>query len=222
MLVLKNIVKIYNAQKTNEVRALRGVDLEIQDGEMLAIMGSSGSGKSTLLHILGCLDRDFEGEYILNGKNVKQLSQKELALIRNNEIGIVLQNFGLIENMSAADNIAVPWYIGREKDKKLNKKITELAEKLGIEDKLKTDISELSGGQKQRVAIARALIKTPKLILADEPTGALDKENSGQITEILEELNAEGYTIVIVTHDPEVAGRCQRVVRISDGRVEGK
>lgn len=222
MLILKNIVKTYNAQKSNEVRALRGVDLEIKDGEMLAIMGASGSGKSTLLHILGCLDRDFEGEYILNGKNVKQLSQKELAVIRNNEIGIVLQNFGLIENMSVADNIAVPWYIGREKDKKINKKITELAEKLGIEDKQKTDISELSGGQKQRVAIARALIKSPKLILADEPTGALDKENSRQITEILAGLNAEGYTIVIVTHDPEVAGRCQRVVRISDGRVEGK
>ncbi len=222
MLILKNIVKIYNAQKTNEVRALRGVDLEIKDGEILAIMGASGSGKSTLLHILGCLDRDFEGEYILNGKNIKQLSQKELAMIRNNEIGIVLQNFGLIENMSVADNIAVPWYIGREKDKELSKKTAELAEKLGIEDKLKTDISELSGGQKQRVAIARALIKTPKLILADEPTGALDKENSGQITEILAGLNAEGYTIVIVTHDPEVAGRCQSVVRISDGRVEGK
>ena len=222
MIKLVNLIKTYNAQKSSEVRALRGINLEIKSGEMLAITGASGSGKSTLLHILGCLDRDFEGDYYLDGKNIKQLSQKELARIRNNEIGIVLQNFGLIDNMTVYDNIAVPWYIGKEKDKELNKKIAELAEKLGIEDKLKTDISELSGGQKQRVAIARALIKSPKIILADEPTGALDKENSRQIIKIFADLNSEGFTVVIVTHDPEVAGSCQRVVRIEDGEVEGK
>ena len=219
MLILKDIKRAFNKGKDSEVRALRGVDLEISDGEMLAIMGASGSGKSTLLHILGCLDRDFEGEYIIDGKDVKGLSQKELAELRNEDIGIVLQNFGLIENMSVADNIAVPYYIGKGKGKELSKKVEELAEKLGIADKLKTDISELSGGQKQRVAIARALIKSPKIILADEPTGALDKENSRQIAEILAGLNSEGFTVVIVTHDPEVAGKCRRTVVISDGAI---
>ena len=219
MLILKDVKRTFNKGKDSEVRALRGVDFEISDGEMLAIMGASGSGKSTLLHILGCLDRDFEGEYILDGKDVKGLSQKELAELRNEDIGIVLQNFGLIENMSVADNIAVPYYIGKGKGKELGKKVEELAEKLGIADKLKTDISELSGGQKQRVAIARALIKSPKIILADEPTGALDKENSRQITEILTNLNSEGFTVVIVTHDPEVAGKCHRTVVISDGAI---
>ena len=226
MLILKDVKRTFNKGKDSEVRALRGVDLEISDGEMLAIMGASGSGKSTLLHILGCLDRNFEGEYIIDGKDVKGLSQKELAELRNEDIGIVLQNFGLIENMSVADNIymgvdniAVPYYIGKGKGKELSKKVEELAEKLGIADKLKADISELSGGQKQRVAIARALIKSPKIILADEPTGALDKENSRQIAEILAGLNSEGFTVVIVTHDPEVAEKCRRTVVISDGAI---
>lgn len=221
MLILKDIKRTFNPGKDSEVRALRGVDLEISDGEMLAIMGASGSGKSTLLHILGCLDRDFEGEYILNGRNVRELSQKELSDIRNRELGIVLQNFGLIDNMSVRDNIAVPCYIGKGNGSDLGKKIEALAEKLGISDKLRTDVSELSGGQKQRVAIARALIRSPKIILADEPTGALDKENSRQITEILSALNAEGYTVIIVTHDPEVAQMCHRIIRISDGRIVG-
>ncbi len=217
MLILKDVKRTFNPGKPNEVRALRGVNLEIADGEMLAIMGASGSGKSTLLHILGCLDDGFDGEYSLSGKSVHALSRRELAEIRNSELGVVLQNFGLIENMSVADNIAVPSYIGRGTDKELNKKIAALAEKLGIADKLKTDVSELSGGQKQRVAIARALIKSPKIILADEPTGALDRENSRQIVAILSELNAEGYTVVIVTHDPGVAQKCHRTVNISDG-----
>lgn len=219
MLVLKDVKRTFNPGKSSEVRALRGVSLDISDGDTLAIMGASGSGKSTLLHILGCLDLGFDGEYFLNGKNVKELSQKMLAEIRNSEIGIVLQNFGLIENMTVADNIAVPCYIGKGKDKELSNRIMALAEKLGISDKLKTDISELSGGQKQRAAIARALIKSPKIILADEPTGALDKENSRQITEILASLGDEGYTVVVVTHDPDVAKMCSRTVRISDGMI---
>lgn len=219
MLVLKDVKRTFNPGKSSEVRALRGVSLDISDGDTLAIMGASGSGKSTLLHILGCLDLGFDGEYFLNGKNVKELSQKMLAEIRNSEIGIVLQNFGLIENMTVADNIAVPCYIGKGKDKELSNRIMALAEKLGISDKLKTDVSELSGGQKQRAAIARALIKSPKIILADEPTGALDKENSRQITEILASLGDEGYTVVVVTHDPDVAKMCSRTVRISDGMI---
>ena len=219
MLVLKDVKRTFNPGKSSEVRALRGVSLDISDGDTLAIMGASGSGKSTLLHILGCLDLGFDGEYFLNGKNVKELSQKMLAEIRNSEIGIVLQNFGLIENMTVADNIAVPCYIGKGKDKELSNRIMALAEKLGISDKLKTDVSELSGGQKQRAAIARALIKSPKIILADEPTGALDKENSRQITEILASLGDEGYTVVVVTHDPDVAKMCSRTVKISDGMI---
>lgn len=219
-ILLKNIKKTFNAGKDSEVRALRGVDLEIHDGDMVAIIGASGSGKSTLLHILGCLDTDYEGEYILNGRDVKSMSQKELANLRNNEIGIVLQNFGLIQNMSVYDNIAVPCYIGEKINKKdLNAEIESLMERMGISGKRNADISELSGGQKQRTAIARALIKNPKIILADEPTGALDKSTSKQIVELLSELHDNGYTVVIVTHDPEVAARCQRIIEISDGKI---
>lgn len=219
-IVLNNIKRAFIPGKDSEVRALRGVNLEIKDGEMLAIMGASGSGKSTLLHILGCLDSGFEGEYILNGKDIKSLTQKELADLRNNQVGIVLQNFGLINNMTVRDNIAVPCYLGGKiKSGELSEKIRSLAERLGIRDKLRADISELSGGQKQRTAIARALIKSPKIILADEPTGALDKATSQEIVRLLKDLNSEGYTIIIVTHDPEVAKSCQKTVIIEDGRI---
>lgn len=219
-IILKEVKKTYNQGKDSEVRALRGINLEISDGEMAAIIGASGSGKSTLLHILGCLDNDFEGEYILNGMNIKSLSGKELAGLRNKEIGIVLQNFGLIQSMSVYDNIAVPWYLGEKISKKdLDIIIENIMERIGISDKRNVDVSELSGGQKQRTAIARALIKNPKIILADEPTGALDKSTAKQIVELLSELHDDGYTVVIVTHDPEVAARCQRIIEISDGKI---
>ncbi len=216
-IVTKNIHKTYNAGKGSEVRALNGINLEIRDGEMLAIMGKSGSGKSTLLKILGCIDTDFEGEYLLSGVDVSTLSPNQLAKIRNKEIGIVLQNFGLIPNMSVYDNVRVPICLGGKYDKKAtDERIAGILKSLQIEDKRDTDISELSGGQQQRTAIARALVNQPKIILADEPTGALDKTTAQDIMEIFAKLNAAGITIIIATHDPDVAYRCTRVVRVMD------
>ncbi|MCD7889500.1 MAG: ABC transporter ATP-binding protein [Oscillospiraceae bacterium] len=220
-IAIKNIHKTYNAGKGSEVKALNGISLEINDGEMLAIMGKSGSGKSTLLKILGCADTDFEGEYLLNGANVRTLSTKQLAKIRNKEIGIVLQNFGLIPNMSVYDNVRVPVCLGGKHDKKAtDERIAGLLKSLQIEDKRDTDISELSGGQQQRTAIARALVNQPKIILADEPTGALDKTTASDIMDVFGKLNEQGITIVIVTHDNATAQKCDRVVLIEDGKIK--
>ncbi len=220
-IIVKNIHKIYNVGKGSEVKALNGISLEIKDGEMLAIMGKSGSGKSTLLKILGCADTDFEGEYFLNGIDVRTLSSGQLAKIRNKEIGIVMQNFGLIPNMSVYDNVRVPVCLGGKYDKKAtDKRIEGLLKSLQIEDKRDTDISELSGGQQQRTAIARALVNQPKIILADEPTGALDKTTASNIMDIFRRLNEEGITVVIVTHDEETAKKCSRVVLIEDGKIK--
>ncbi|MCD7732606.1 MAG: ABC transporter ATP-binding protein [Oscillospiraceae bacterium] len=220
-IVIKNIHKTYNAGKGSEVKALNGIDLEIRDGEMLAIMGKSGSGKSTLLKVLGCADTDFDGEYLLNGVDIRTLSQDQLAKIRNKEIGIVLQNFGLIPNVSVYDNVRVPVCLGGKYDKKAtDERIAGLLKSLQIEDKRDTDISELSGGQQQRTAIARALVNQPKIILADEPTGALDKTTASDIMDVFRRLNAEGISVVIVTHDEETAQKCDRVVLIEDGKIK--
>ncbi|MCD7846791.1 MAG: ABC transporter ATP-binding protein [Oscillospiraceae bacterium] len=220
-IVIKNIHKTYNAGKGSEVKALNGISLEINDGEMLAIMGKSGSGKSTLLKILGCTDTNFEGEYLLNGVNVRTLSPNQLAKIRNKEIGIVLQNFGLIPNMSVYDNIRVPVCLGGKYNKNAtDERIAWLLKSLQIEDKRDTDISELSGGQQQRTAIARALVNQPKIILADEPTGALDKATANDIMDVFGKLNEQGITIVIVTHDNATAQKCSRVVLIEDGEIK--
>ena len=222
-IIVKNIHKTYNAGKGSEVKALNGISLEINDGEMLAIMGKSGSGKSTLLKILGCADTDFDGEYLLNGVDVRTLSPNQLARIRNKEIGIVLQNFGLIPNMSVYDNVRVPVCLGGKYDKKAtDERITGLLKSLQIEDKRDTDISELSGGQQQRTAIARTLVNHPKIILADEPTGALDKATANDIMNVFQSLNKEGITIVIVTHDEITAQKCSRVVFIEDGKIKDK
>jgi len=220
-IVIKDIHKTYNTGRGSEVKALNGIDLEIQDGEMLAIMGKSGSGKSTLLKILGCADTNFEGEYLLNGVDVKTLTPNQLARIRNKEIGIVLQNFGLIPNMSVYDNVRVPVCLGGKYNKKAtDERIMELLKSLQIEDKRETDISELSGGQQQRTAIARALVNQPKVILADEPTGALDKATANDIMAIFQRLNAKGITVVVVTHDEATAQKCGRVVLIEDGKIK--
>ncbi len=218
---IDNLEKTYNKNTDGAVHALNGVSLAIEAGEMIAIVGTSGSGKSTLLHILACLDKDFEGSYLLEDEKIKTLSASKLAKIRNHKIGIVLQNFGLIYDMTVFDNVAMPVYLSGERynSKQLRQKVENLLSELGISDKIDTKASQLSGGQKQRVAIARALINDLALLLADEPTGALDKNTSEEIVEILSKLNGSGRTVVLVTHDMEVAAKCKRVITISDGRI---
>ncbi len=221
LITLKNLDKTYNKGTDGSVQALNDLSLSIDHGDMIAIVGASGSGKSTLLHILACLDQDFGGSYQLDGTDIHTLSAPQLAKIRNHQVGIVLQNFGLIHDMSVFDNVALPIYLSGERynAKQLHQKVKSLITELGIEKKIHTKTSQLSGGQKQRVAIARALINNPSLILADEPTGALDKKTSEEIMDILVNLNSSGRTIVLVTHDMNVAAKCKQIITISDGKI---
>lgn len=213
--------KVYNKGTDAAVHALQGVSLSIESGEMIAIVGTSGSGKSTLLHILSCLDSDYNGQYMFDGDNIQDLSEKQRSVVRNKKIGIVLQNFGLIYDISVFDNVAMPIYLSGERysQKELRNRVRELLKELGILDKINVRVSQLSGGQKQRVAIARALINNPFLILADEPTGALDKSTSKEIMDVLCSLNDAGRTIVLVTHDLDIASRCKRVITMLDGQI---
>lgn len=216
---LKEISKIYNPGKSSEVKALRGVDVTIEEGEWVSIMGKSGSGKSTLLHIMGLVDRYTAGSYCFDGVCVDKLSQNKVADLRREKVGFVLQDFGLIWNMSVMDNIATPLYIAKEKKNMIRERVIRIARELEIEDLLKKKAKELSGGQCQRVAIARALITEPKVIFADEPTGALDRENAKNIMEIFQKIHARGTTIVMVTHDEEVSRMAGREIVISDGQI---
>ena len=218
MIKLENIYKTYNLGKSNAFTALKGVNLTINDGEMVAIIGKSGAGKSTLMHIIGCID-DFEkGTYKLADQDVSKISENKRANIRNSEIGIVLQDFALIEEYSAIENVMIPLYFSKNKAKK-KERAKEALKKMGIEELADKRVNKLSGGQKQRVAIARAIVNNPKLLLADEPTGALDVNTSAEIMKEFIRLNEEGMTIVIITHDMDVANGCQRVVEISDGEI---
>ena len=218
MIKLENIYKTYNLGKSNAFTALKGVNLTIDDGEMVAIIGKSGAGKSTLMHIIGCID-DFEkGTYKLADRDVSKISENKRANIRNSEIGIVLQDFALIEEYSAIENVMIPLYFSKNKAKK-KERAKEALRKMGIEELADKRVNKLSGGQKQRVAIARAIVNNPKLLLADEPTGALDVNTSAEIMKEFIRLNEEGMTIVIITHDMDVANGCQRVVEISDGEI---
>ena len=212
ILEAKGIVKIYNQGKNSEVRALRQVDLDIGQGEWISIMGKSGSGKSTLLHILGLVDKYTSGSLIFDGQCVDQLGQNKVADIRMKKVGFVLQDFGLIWNMNVFDNIAAPLYLSKKN--KVKELVHKAAEELEIEDLLKKRAKELSGGQCQRAAIARAIVNDPKVIFADEPTGALDKENAANIMDIF-------ARIVMVTHDKEISQRADREITISDGRIMG-
>ena len=219
MTTLKNIIKIYNPKKANEFEALHGVSCEIQDGEMVAVIGKSGAGKSTLLHILACIDSYQKGEYTIDGTLVKNLSERQYAKIRNEKIGMVMQDFALVEDFSALENVMIPLNFSKKKIKDKKEKALAALNSVGIKDLAKKPCNKLSGGQKQRVAIARAIVNEPTMILADEPTGALDTKTSEEIMELFKSLNHQGKTIVIVTHDPKVAEQCDRIVEISDGNI---
>lgn len=218
MIELCNVSKIYNEKKANEFTALNNVSLKIADGEFVAIIGKSGAGKSTLMNIIGCID-DFEkGTYLLDDANVNEMSNVKKAKLRNKKLGIVLQDFALIEEYTVEENISVPLYFDKHSGKR--KEMVEAAMKLiGIENLKGKAINKLSGGQKQRVAIARAVVNNPDIILADEPTGALDTKTSKEIIEVFKSLNSMGKTVIVITHDMEIANQTKRIVEISDGKI---
>lgn len=218
---LNNIHKVYNSGSPEEVHALKGIDLQIEKGEMIAIMGPSGSGKSTLLHILGCLDGSSEGNYTLGGRMINGLKSKDLAKIRNRLIGFVMQDFGLMNDHNALENVSVPLLFDDSvKWRDIERKALNVMDKLEIKELSKRRTYQLSGGQKQRVAIARALINDPEVILADEPTGALDTKLTHEILYLLQGLNDQGKTVVIVTHNPIISNFCKRMVNIVDGVIK--
>lgn len=217
-IILKNIIKKFGKDNTS-FSALSNISLKIEDGEMVAIMGPSGSGKSTLLNILGCIDQVTSGEYYFNGENVENLSPVELAEFRNKKVGFVFQYFALLNDYTIYENIELP-LIKRKLSKKERKKIIEVyLNKFGIIEQKNKRPQEISGGQQQRVAIIRALVTNPSYILADEPTGALDKKNGDSIMHILKELKKDGKTIIIVTHDSNIANFCDRIITIEDGKI---
>ncbi len=216
---LKNIAKAYKIG-TEIIHALRSVSLDIYKNEYVALMGPSGSGKSTLMNVLGCLDSPSSGEYVLNNKSVAKMMDNELAEIRNKEIGFVFQSFNLLPRSTALDNVMLPLiYAGFSKEQRI-KRAKEVMEQVGLGERMMHKPNELSGGQRQRVAIARALVNNPAIILADEPTGNLDSKTSVEIMALLEEIHKQGNTIVLVTHEEDIAQHAQRIVRLKDGEVE--
>ncbi|HHX56142.1 MAG TPA: ABC transporter ATP-binding protein [Clostridiales bacterium] len=218
-IILNEVCKVYKG-KGYEVPALQNINLHIENGEMLGIMGPSGSGKSTLLNILGCIDAVTSGEYILNGKEITKYTKKEKASLRNKQFGFILQDFALLENYSVQYNIELPMMYSGISKKDRTKKSRELMNTLGILDKSKMYPNILSGGQRQRVAIARALSNDANIILSDEPTGALDSKTSQEIMKLFHQINEMGKTIIIVTHDKMIADNCTRVINIIDGELK--
>ncbi len=219
MITLEHVTKIYNKGKKNEFTALKDVDFTVEDGEFIAITGTSGAGKSTLLYVLSGIDTYEEGSCMLDGVELNSLGDGRLSEIRNKTIGFVMQDFALVEDFTVLENVMLPLQftkLGRKKKKEL---ALEAIRKVDIEALTKKPVGQLSGGQKQRAAIARAIVNHPNYIFADEPTGALDSNTSREIMNLFEQLNEAGQTILIVTHDPEVAARCKRRVRIEDGKI---
>ena len=220
MINIENLTKTYNYKKSNAFTALKEVSLKIDDGEMVAIIGKSGAGKSTLLHIIGCIDTFESGTYTIDETNVHKLSDKQLANIRNEKVGIVMQDFALVEEYTVLENVRIPLYFSHSKKSAKPKALALSAlKRVGIVELANKPVNKLSGGQKQRVAIARAIVNDPSFILADEPTGALDTKTSAEIMELFKSLNDEGKTVIIITHDPTVAEACKRKIEISDGQI---
>jgi len=218
VILMEDIHKVYKTG-TTEVQALNGINLKVKEGEFLAIMGPSGSGKSTLMNIIGCLDVPSQGRYLLKGKEIEKMGDEELAFIRNKEIGFVFQNFNLLARTDALANVELPLIYSRVPKKERKIRAYEALKKVGIEGRAKHMPSELSGGEQQKVAIARALVTNPSIILADEPTGNLDTKSSEDIMSIFNKLNSEGNTIILVTHEPDIARHAKRLVRLRDGKI---
>ena len=218
MIELKDIYKIYS-DGDSEIRALDGISLFVDKGEFVAIVGSSGSGKSTCMNIIGCLDIPTSGKYFLNGNDVSELSEKELAHIRNRELGFVFQQYNLIPKLNILENVELPLLYKGVKPKQRREMALLALERVGLGDRKDKFPSQLSGGQQQRVSIARALAGNPPVILADEPTGALDSKTGKEVIDFLKKLNSEGTTIVLITHDNDIAAKIKRVVRIQDGKI---
>ena len=219
MIELIDGVKIYG-KGSSRVFALNGLSLQIQKGELVALMGPSGSGKSTLLNIIGCIDQLTSGSYLLDGTDIQNFSHMRLAQLRNKRFGFVLQDFGLIDHWTVSKNVEIPLSYAKPSDKKPRERIEQVLNQLQIADKKSELAYRLSGGQKQRVAIARAIVNDPQIILADEPTGALDQKTGREVLNILQKIHQAGKTVIIVTHDPSVAGACNRVIQIVDGKMK--
>jgi putative ABC transport system ATP-binding protein len=225
MIKIKSVSKQY-AQTTAQEWALKDVSFTIEQGEMIAIVGTSGSGKTTLLNLIGGLDRDFTGEVFVAGKDLSTLSDVELSELRNQSIGFVFQHFNLLDHLSSVDNVMLPLCLSKKRTernqeilKNPRQRASDLLERLGLGDKLEISPNQLSGGQKQRVAIARALFFNPSLLLCDEPTGSLDSQTGKDIIELFQELNAEGYTVIMITHEDRVSNAARRVIRLEDGKL---
>ncbi len=220
LIEMKEIIKAYNIGLESEIEILHGIDLKIYEGEFVAIVGESGSGKSTLMNIIGVLDKQTKGEYYLEGIDIKNANESEMNVIRNKKIGFVFQNFNLIGRTSALRNVELPMLYAGVPAEQRTKRAKELLSKVGMESRMNHMPNELSGGQKQRVAIARSLVNNPAIILADEPTGALDSETSTMVMNIFNDLNKnQGKTIILITHSKEIAEQCPRIVTIKDGKI---
>jgi putative ABC transport system ATP-binding protein len=215
----RDVYRIYE-MGNQALHALDGVDLDIQRNEYVAVVGASGSGKSTLMNIIGCLDRATKGEYRLEGEDVSDMNETELARIRNREIGFVFQSFNLLARASALKNVMQPLVYRAIPRAERRQKAVDALERVGLGDRLDSRPNQLSGGQRQRVAIARALVGKPAILLADEPTGNLDSHTSQEIMALIDQVHAEGQTVIMVTHEPDIAAHCRRVIRLEDGRVE--